>query len=297
VGVQRCADAFQYIAKQLHWEDHFQAGLYRFKKNLSGELQQSLSMVEAGGTLIDHKGRPSLAMVIRACLWLEANLQLVRPTKPSITRGATGDRGSTSQSNNNNTKAGQSTRPPATPRNACYKCGETGHWARECKGEVVCLGCGDKGHVKAKCPKAPATKGKETVRAKKAVTRSSQPPPETSEGADWADQGLVTLCVLQGFPVMALVDSGANTSFVSREWVVQQGLKVCPVQGVIQQCIDGSEMPRVGVLKDVILENSSHRVVVTLEVVDLSGEQQVLIGLDLFPLLEFKITGVPFLWL
>src|SRR5512144_1307873 len=95
---------------------------------------------------------------------------------------------------------------------------------------------------------------------------------------------------------MALVDTGANKSFVSKDWVLQRGFKVEPVQGTIQQCIDGSEVPREGVLTDVVLENGKCRVTAALEVVKLSGEQQVVIGLDLFPALGYQVTGVPFLW-
>jgi hypothetical protein len=157
--------------------------------------------------------------------------------------------------------------------------------------------CGGRGHSAHNCPNKGKPPGKEPPgKDQPRVKRVLAAPAGSARERDILDQGLVTPCILDGKPVMALVDSGANTSFVSRDWVLKAGLPIRPVTGVIQQCIDGSEMPRLGVLKDVILENGKYRVKVTLEVVDLTGEQQMLIGLNLFQQLGFKISGVPFLW-
>src|SRR5688500_6862777 len=133
------ADAFQYIMKQLRWRDHTQAALYRFKRNLSGEMQQLLATVEAGGTVVDEQGRPSLHAVIKACLHLEANLKLGRQGGAGGGRsGYRYDHSSSSSNNNNHGSSDQrggreAGRVKQVPTNVCYKCNQAGHCSRECK--------------------------------------------------------------------------------------------------------------------------------------------------------------------
>ena len=45
------------------------------------------------------------------------------------------------------------TRSPSPGRNECFKCGKTGHYARECKQASECFTCGKTGHFAADCPK------------------------------------------------------------------------------------------------------------------------------------------------
>jgi hypothetical protein len=65
---------------------------------------------------------------------------------------------------------------------------------------------------------------------------------------------------------------------------------------IIKQFIDGSEQPRIGVAQTLILENSTKVASVDLEVAYLEGEETLVIGRNLFPLLGFEIVEVLFIW-
>jgi hypothetical protein len=108
--------------------------------------------------------------------------------------------------------------------------------------------------------------------------------------------GVRTPCVLEGERVIAFVDSGATDSFVSVDLVRSKGWKITPRSGFIQQCLSKKGVPRIGAIEDVIFENGDKRIKVDLEVADLAGEEEVIIGVDLFRSLGYTIAGVPFTW-
>src|SRR6185436_4888901 len=93
---------------------------------------------------------------------------------------------------------------------------------------------------------------------------------------------LQTPCILQGEKVIAFVDSGATTSFVSRKFVTDNKLVIQPVTGQIQQFLSGSTVPRFGMVHQIALENGTRRIKCNLEVADMSGPEPLVIGIDLF---------------
>jgi hypothetical protein len=107
---------------------------------------------------------------------------------------------------------------------------------------------------------------------------------------------LQTPCVLDGERVIAFVDSEATDSFVSQKLVKRVGWTVVSRIGNIQQCLTGSSTPRLGAVESLILENGNKRLKVDLEVADLGGEEELIIGVDLFRPLGFTIQNVPFTW-
>ena len=54
---------------------------------------------------------------------------------------------------------------------------------------------------------------------------------------------------------MAFVDGGATTSFVDRRWVEKNGLSIESRAGTLTQFVDGSTLPRIGVVTGFTLEN------------------------------------------
>ena len=109
-------------------------------------------------------------------------------------------------------------------------------------------------------------------------------------------EGLRTPCLLSGDKLVAFIDGEASRSFVSQSWVKTKGIEVTPMKGIIKQFIDGSEQPRIGVAKSLMLENGTKALSVDFEVANLEGGEHLVIGRDLFPLLGFEIVGVPFTW-
>ena len=95
---------------------------------------------------------------------------------------------------------------------------------------------------------------------------------------------------------MAFIDGGATTSFISKSWVLQNKLPIIPKGGKIVQFLSGSELPREGVVKGLTLENGNRKIIVDLEVATMSGEDQLVIGIDLFEPLGYKLQGVPYTW-
>jgi hypothetical protein len=92
---------------------------------------------------------------------------------------------------------------------------------------------------------------------------------------------LCTPCILEGEQVLAFVDSGASVSFVSKALVLRMGWHVSPRDGNVQQCLSGEQVPRVGAVEGLTLENGSRRLKVDLEVAVLSGGEEMIIGIDL----------------
>jgi hypothetical protein len=55
-------------------------------------------------------------------------------------------------------------------------------------------------------------------------------------------------------------------------------------------------VPRVGAVEGLTLENGSRRLKVDLEVADLSGGEEMIIGIDLFEHLGYSLQNIPFTW-
>ena len=74
------------------------------------------------------------------------------------------------------------------------------------------------------------------------------------------------------------------------QWQVQL-LAVCISNSWV---VVGTAQPRIGRVLDVLLENGKKSILVDLEVANLDGNEKLILGLDIFPKLGFKITGIPF---
>ncbi len=84
-------------------------------------------------------------------------------------------------------------------------------------------------------------------------------------------------------------------SFIDRNLALKNGWKIHPCIGSIKQAMTGSEIPRMGEVRDLELLNGNKKLQVTLEVGDLSGGEKLIIGLNLFGLLGYQIRNIPIL--
>ena len=97
--------------------------------------------------------------------------------------------------------------------------------------------------------------------------------------------------MINGIAIQALVDSGANKSFISTRLVEKAVLTVIPTRPGSMFNRGGIDEPRVGSVR-AELHWADKKESVRLEVIDHSGED-LLIGTDLWELLGITIAGVP----
>ena len=107
---------------------------------------------------------------------------------------------------------------------------------------------------------------------------------------------LRTPCLLEGEKIIAFVDAGSTSSFVNRAWVEKHDIPIVPQGGKIIQILSKSEEPRIGIVEGLTLENGTKKIKVNLEVGELSGEEELVIGMDLFQPLGYELLNVPFTW-
>jgi len=108
--------------------------------------------------------------------------------------------------------------------------------------------------------------------------------------------GIHTPCILEGVRIIAFVDGGASTSFVSKKFVEKMKWIIEPKPGQLHQALSGTNILRIGVVKGKLLENGTHSIFADLEVAELGDNETLIIGLDLFTRLSYSIEGVPFTW-
>ena len=317
-GVQRYADQFRKLMAQLGWTDKNPMAIYQFKQGLTRGMLDRLSGAEANLDLIaGFTGNPDITIGVDALVSMVLRIEADRALNIGGETPKVATVGKLEHSHNG---ARRETR-------TCNHCGRVGHIERDChkkkaeerakglpakmpgtapvKGPGKCFNCGELGHYSNVCPKKKrhdSTPGKSPgPSARKTQVedgdnvggkRVSAEGIAVLEVADVANRQVACLhtpCYLEGEKVLAFVDGGANISFVDRRWVQKRGLTVEPRKGTLTQLVDGSTLPRVGVVCGLCLENGKKVLRVDLEVADLSGEEEVIIGIDLFEPLGFQV--------
>jgi len=196
----------------------------------------------------------------------------------------------------------------------CHNCSKNGHYTNQCPDkkkatdpalkcvEVVVNDGGSAFDTQSTSIHPSVKNNSSSIWRKKdvAIVNDKQLFPSSIQDTGSKDEavstGLRTPCYLNGERILGFIDCGASHSFISKNWVDQQNLTITPVNGIIRQIIDGSEKPRLGRLEGVLLENDTKSIMVDLEVASLEGGEELIIGMDLFPVLGFEIRGVPFTW-
>ena len=163
-------------------------------------------------------------------------------------------------------------------------------------GVATCFKCGRSGHMANEC-----VQSRNQERDIRAIELADTNREERNEmdpkfKSNQLTGGIHTPCMVNGIPIMALVDPGAMVSFIDRDLVRENGWTLSPCVGFIRQAMTGSEIPRMGKVGDVELRNGSKSIKVTMEVGNLSGGVKVILGLDLFGPLGYQIRNVPILF-
>ena len=319
-GVQRYSDKFLTLMSYLGWDASSDDSIYYFKLGLPRWLGEQVSIAE-----VTMGEKVSVKDLVCAAIRLEAIKQ---------EREYKGNRNISEK--------------PRFKYGACYKCGELGHKAFECKeqeeshenkeksisnsrrfgdrkgdlkfrGEIakdtttalfyppvktsqtlrmeenrgkqeekICYTCGKPGHTSCVCEQT-RNDGKKVVKTLNVEQKENE---ENSKPID----GIHTPCVINGVSIIALVDPGATILFVDRNFVKENGWTVTPNKGIIRQAMTGSELPCMGEVRNVNIQNGTKDICVTLEVGNLSGDEKVILGLDLFGQLGYTIINIPILF-
>ena len=84
-------------------------------------------------------------------------------------------------------------------------------------------------------------------------------------------------------------------SLIDRKIVEETGWKISPRYGQITQAFEGRTKPRIGTVV-VTLKAGKSTVETELEVADLSSNTELIIGMNLFQKLGFKLGNIPISW-
>jgi transposase InsO family protein len=107
------------------------------------------------------------------------------------------------------------------------------------------------------------------------------------------DLGFVTECLVNNTSVLALVDTGANTSFISTTLVARLGLTLQPAHGVIHQLDKNTPVPRIGTVEISFKNGKCSIPKLSLEVANIDSRIEIIIGRNLWLNLGYELRGVP----
>lgn len=91
-----------------------------------------------------------------------------------------------------------------------------------------------------------------------------------------------------------MIDSGANSSFISKTFVQENEMEIIPVEINIELAVDNMKVKCYGKLQAAKIENGTNVFTNDLFIVDLPTEKQLIIGLNLFYKLGYVIKGIPY---
>ena len=94
--------------------------------------------------------------------------------------------------------------------------------------------------------------------------------------------GMKTPCILKDINIIEFIDPGTTHSLINKKCIMKYGLDITPKNEIIKQCISGSNISKIGIVENFLLENGTKSIRVDLEVGDIIDYEELLIGFDLF---------------
>ncbi|PVU94745.1 hypothetical protein BB559_002938 [Furculomyces boomerangus] len=92
----------------------------------------------------------------------------------------------------------------------------------------------------------------------------------------------------------ALIDTGADVTFVNAQFCKENNIKILPIQGEIHTANPNFKIPRIGKTEKLNLVCKNINIKHECEVIVMSIEKNIIIGNDLIPNLKINIFGLPF---
>lgn len=304
LGMRGYADRFLALVRKLNWRLDDVHTLAAFKKGTPVEIVHHLVSAEASHA-DRSEGRVSVEDYARWAISAESSMNLMRQhsrgdhTKPFPSIGKSvekkgnkprcsychliGHDWSECRKRLRHDKGATQVDLPAKKDNAKQvgtAATKTNQYNRANAADLRCSRCQGLGHTAAKCPSVHL----KMLSAMQVDHLQSHVEP------------FRTNCTLNGHRISAFIDSGASCSAVSRKLAIQQGWKIVPATGKLLQAAVGSAIPRIGVVQDVEIRHGKMKIIASLEVVDLGGEEDFILGRDLFVKLDLSLGNLAFLW-
>jgi hypothetical protein len=127
--------------------------------------------------------------------------------------------------------------------------------------------------------------------------KTSQKTNGNTDGPPWpVTRSIVAPCMVNGQKIYALIDSGAEISFISLTLVHELNLTVLPSAGTLQMAMQGMNVKRIGRVADMELWCGKYKIRRDMEILDMEKSINAIIGMDLFQTLNIQIINVPTQW-
>jgi hypothetical protein len=149
---------------------------------------------------------------------------------------------------------------------------------------IVCYYCHEPGHVSTYCP----TK-EDNVKSRRTWMRENDSKLSNNDLEEYE----IPISI-NNFNTFALVDTGANMTFITQKLVDQLNIFTIPVEGNIELAIPGFSVPRIAITEPVKLQCGDNIIETQLEVIHQLNGPPVFLGSNIISKLDIPINGLPF---